>query len=159
MNILFIVKLKILWVINWSYRSPPQLCWLLSLEGSTHFEHIVQSLLNTSLFWCPFLDSLPTINHSNIGDRFPHIYLNKESSMFGIHLSPTFLVWLTVILSSVICKTSSYHHLYGGRESSQPKFRLLLMYLVFLINFFSFSSFHLFSFKWYEVLCDILAVS
>ena len=48
-NILSIVKVKIIMQVIWSYRSP-QLCWLLSLEWSSYFEHAIQSLLNTYLF-------------------------------------------------------------------------------------------------------------
>jgi hypothetical protein len=45
---LFIIQEKILVLIDWSYTSP-QLYWLLSLEQLSYFEHIVQSLLHTSL--------------------------------------------------------------------------------------------------------------
>ena len=66
-NILFIVKVKRFWVIEWSYRFP-QLCWwLLCLEWSINlctqsnfFQHMIP-------FWCLFLEPYPTIQHSNIG--------------------------------------------------------------------------------------------
>lgn len=67
MYILCIAKVKILRVIQWSYRLP-QLCSLLRLEWLISFEHVIQSLFNTS-FWCPFLHLHPTINPSNIGVR------------------------------------------------------------------------------------------
>jgi hypothetical protein len=66
MNILFIIKLKILVLIKWSYSSP-QSRWLLNLEKLANFEHVVQSLLTTCLFWCPSLNSHlnHTVYHSN----------------------------------------------------------------------------------------------
>ena len=60
MTILFIIEVKTLVLINLSYRSP-QLEWL------PYFEHVIMCLLNTSLFWCPFLDPHLTTYHSNIG--------------------------------------------------------------------------------------------
>ena len=48
MNILFIIKVRILVVIKWSYKSPPLWCWLLNLQCLTSsFEQVVQSLSNT----------------------------------------------------------------------------------------------------------------
>ena len=47
-NILFIIKVKIFFLIEWSYRS--QLCWLLGLELLVVFEHVVQSLLDLCLY-------------------------------------------------------------------------------------------------------------
>ena len=49
MSILFIIKLKILMLDKWMYRSP-QLCWLLSLEWLLYFEHAIQAFLSTCLF-------------------------------------------------------------------------------------------------------------
>ena len=66
MNILFIVKVKILELIQWSYN-PLQLCRLLNFEWLTKLEHIVQSLLKHMLFWCLFLDLHLTINCSSLG--------------------------------------------------------------------------------------------
>ena len=47
MNILFIMKAKILVLIKWSLKSPPlnQLCWPLSLEWLSHFQHTLQFLV------------------------------------------------------------------------------------------------------------------
>ena len=42
-NILFLIKVKVLVLLKWSYR-PSQLCQVLSLEWLVYFEHIVQSL-------------------------------------------------------------------------------------------------------------------
>jgi hypothetical protein len=39
----------------------PILCWPLSLEPSTHFEHVVQSMLNKTLFGAKF-DNLQKVN-------------------------------------------------------------------------------------------------
>ena len=47
MNILFIIKATILLLVQWSYRFF-QWCCPLSLERLAFFEHMVQSLLNTS---------------------------------------------------------------------------------------------------------------
>jgi hypothetical protein len=44
MSILFIVKIRILFPIQWSYMSS-QLCWLLSLEGLAKIGHVLQFLL------------------------------------------------------------------------------------------------------------------
>ena len=66
----------------------PQLCWLLHLEWLTNCEHIVHCFQHMS-FWRSFLDSHPTIHHSNIGvqfkvrNRMRHIYLK---SSLGPHL-------------------------------------------------------------------------
>ena len=55
MNILYIVKEKIIVLIKWWYRSP-QICWLLNLKYLSYSEHAIQPLLNTCLFgirsWC-----------------------------------------------------------------------------------------------------------
>ena len=45
-NVLFIVKMKILVLIRWSYRFFKS-CWLLNVERLSCFAYIVQSLLNT----------------------------------------------------------------------------------------------------------------
>jgi hypothetical protein len=45
---LFIIKVKILVLIKWSYR-PLQLRSLLSLDYLAHFEHVFQSPLNKCL--------------------------------------------------------------------------------------------------------------
>ena len=44
----FTVNVKILMLIKWLNRYS-QLCWLLSLEWLSYFEHVVHSLLNTYL--------------------------------------------------------------------------------------------------------------
>ena len=49
MDILFILKMDILFRINDSTPPPPQLCQLLNLEWSTHCEHVVQSLSSTHI--------------------------------------------------------------------------------------------------------------
>ena len=49
MIILFIVKMKILQVVEWSYTSS-QLCWLLQVERLINCDHGVQSLSNTCYF-------------------------------------------------------------------------------------------------------------
>ena len=48
MNILYISKVKIFFLIEWPYRS--QLCWLVSLEWLIIIEHVVQSLLDFCLY-------------------------------------------------------------------------------------------------------------
>jgi hypothetical protein len=64
MNILFIIKMKILVLVKWSYKFP-QSCWILSLEWLASFEHTVQSLWNTCLYECTMhLDLL--VIHYNI---------------------------------------------------------------------------------------------
>ena len=51
MNILYIIKVKILVLFKWSYRSP-QLCWLLNLKWLAYFEHVIQSLFEHIMpFW------------------------------------------------------------------------------------------------------------
>lgn len=62
MNVTFIIKVKILMFVKWSYRSP-QSSGLLSLEWLAYFQHIFQSVLDTS-FWLPFLDPHLTTYHS-----------------------------------------------------------------------------------------------
>ena len=49
MIILFIMKVKILVLMKWSYRYP-QLCWLLNLKRLSCFEHVVQSISDTCFF-------------------------------------------------------------------------------------------------------------
>ena len=39
----------------------------LCLQWLAYFEHVVQSLWNTRLFWCPFLDPHLATHNSNIG--------------------------------------------------------------------------------------------
>ena len=64
MNILIIIKVKILFLIEWSERAP-QLCCILSLEWLTNFEQEVQS--REHVFQCLFLGPHLTTHHSNIG--------------------------------------------------------------------------------------------
>ena len=66
MNILIIIKVKILVLIQWSYTFP-QSRRRINLKRSAYFEHVVQSLLNTCLFGCLFFASLTpkTTYHSN----------------------------------------------------------------------------------------------
>ena len=49
MKIFYIIKVKILVLIKWSYGSPHPWC-LLSLEWLAYAEHVDLSLLNTYLF-------------------------------------------------------------------------------------------------------------
>ena len=48
MNILSMIRVKILVLVKWSYRSF-LLCLLYSLNGDHYFEHVVQSLLDICL--------------------------------------------------------------------------------------------------------------
>ena len=60
---------RIFWspiLLLWYFKVNPQLHWLFGLEWLTNFEHLIESLLNTS-FWCPFLDPHLTAHYSNIG--------------------------------------------------------------------------------------------
>ena len=86
MNILFIIKVKILVLIKWSYRSP-QSRWLLSLE---QLAYILSTKCN--LFWTyVFLLSVlrPTSNHIPLKYRCPdywyvgirHVYLMNKCLM------------------------------------------------------------------------------
>ena len=55
---LFIVKVKILVFVKWSYRSPPI---MLSLQWLTYFAHTnAISFKHMMSFWYPFLDPHPT---------------------------------------------------------------------------------------------------
>jgi hypothetical protein len=56
MNVLLIIKAKILVFAKWSYRFS-QACRLLSFQWLSYFGQVVQSLLNTYVFWYPFLES------------------------------------------------------------------------------------------------------
>lgn len=58
MNNLFNFKAKIPALIKCLHRSS-QLGWLVSLKRLPCFGHVVQSLLNTCLFWCAILE--PTL--------------------------------------------------------------------------------------------------
>ena len=60
-DILFIIEVKIVMLIKWSYRSP-QSCSLLNLEWSVYFEHAVHSHLKTC-FLCQFLGPYLTAYH------------------------------------------------------------------------------------------------
>ena len=51
---MLIVKVKVLFPHIMSIYRSFLLCWLLNLERSTHFEYVVQSLLNTCLFGVRF---------------------------------------------------------------------------------------------------------
>ena len=62
MNIVLIIRVKIIVLLKWLYRSP-QLCSLLNLEYLTTFEHVVQSLISTCL--------RPIPNHTPLKYRFP----------------------------------------------------------------------------------------
>ena len=57
MYILIIIKMKILVLVEWSYRSS-QSCWVLNIEWLTYFEHTVQSRLKTGL--------IPVVHYSFI---------------------------------------------------------------------------------------------
>ena len=89
---IYIIKVNILVVVKRSYRSPPS-CWLLSLEWSAYFEHVVQSRLTTCLFYVCFLDPHLSTYHSKftclcyccVGVR--HVYL------ISYH-SPTTLLYI-----------------------------------------------------------------
>ena len=74
MNILFIIKVKILMLVRWSYRSP-QSCELLNLAWLAFFEHIFQSLLNTCLSNVGYLSSITCVGfrpiHPNEGESEP----------------------------------------------------------------------------------------
>ena len=72
MNILLSIKVKILVLAKWSYRSSlPQSCWLLNMEWLAYFEHVVQFLLiNTCFFGCTFLD--PHLHHTPLTHRRPY---------------------------------------------------------------------------------------
>ena len=48
MNILFVIKMKILVLIKWSYRSPNHVD-LLSLQTRVNFEYVIQSFKNVFL--------------------------------------------------------------------------------------------------------------
>ena len=67
LNILFVIKVKSLVLIKWSYMAP-QWCWLLSLEWSSYFEHAVQPFLKHMSSWYPFL-SRATPNHLRLKYR------------------------------------------------------------------------------------------
>ena len=73
MNIWYVIKVNILYLLKGSYKSSPW-CLLLNLEQITNFEHIVQ--LPLMPFWCPFLDPHLTAHHSNRGAWFILSYLS-----------------------------------------------------------------------------------
>ena len=49
MNIISIIKVKIQFLFN-DHVGPPKSYWLLSLQWLTHFDHVVQSLGDMSIF-------------------------------------------------------------------------------------------------------------
>ena len=79
--------------MKWSYKSS-QPCWLLSFEWFAYFEHVVQSLLNTSwclpdhVFWMYVLRSTPyhislkyrCPDYCYVGIRYVYLthYLNRD---------------------------------------------------------------------------------
>ena len=68
MNVFFIVRVKILVLVKWSYRSLRLRC-LLKLERLSYFEHIVQSLSNICLPLCLYLEAHLITYHSNLGGQ------------------------------------------------------------------------------------------
>ena len=66
MNILFIIKLKIPFLIKWSYKCP-ELCWLSRLEWLLYFQHVVQSFLTHDAFLISVLWATP--NHTPLKYR------------------------------------------------------------------------------------------
>ena len=80
LDILFIIKVKIVMLIMWSYRSP-QSCWVLSYTMVSIF-WVYTPIFNKHMsFWCMFLTLHLTTYHSNIGVphycyvQFRHVYL------------------------------------------------------------------------------------
>ena len=66
MNILFMIKVKILMFVKWSYRSPlitqtmePRMNKIFWAHNPISFKHIS--------VWCPFWDLHLTTHHSNVG--------------------------------------------------------------------------------------------
>jgi hypothetical protein len=68
-NIQFIIKVNIIWVIKWPCRSPPlpQFMFPISSRKSTNLKTLAISFHHV-VFWCSSLDSHPTIHPSNIRD-------------------------------------------------------------------------------------------
>ena len=57
MNVVVIIKVKILTINSWSYKSI-QFCWILNLEWLPYFEHIIQSLFeHVFFFWYMFMEA------------------------------------------------------------------------------------------------------
>ena len=65
MNILVIMKVKILKLIKWSHRSS-QACWLLGILVSI-FWGSTPIIFKHMSFWCPFFNPHLTTYHSNMG--------------------------------------------------------------------------------------------
>ena len=66
MNIVFVIKVKIVVLVKWSFRSPT-LCSQLSLEWFSYFEHVDPISFKHLIFLYSYLEPHLTKYHSNIG--------------------------------------------------------------------------------------------
>jgi hypothetical protein len=80
-NIFINIKVKILVLIKWSYRSPKSLYWLLSLEPLSYLEHVVQFLFSK----CHLKKKGVTLNHIPVKYRY-----SIKVSTWIMHL---YLIW------------------------------------------------------------------
>jgi hypothetical protein len=110
LNIVFTIRVKILVLIKWSHTSP-QLSGLLRLEWLSYFEHVVQSLLNTS-FWYPFLEPHLTTYPLIIG-----VLIRKSNQIRVVYLNG--LNWICNLDFNYYCLHSvtgyCYYYVYACR--------------------------------------------
>ena len=97
-NIVVIIKVKIPWVINWSYKSI-QLSWpYLCLEWLTDCEHMF-SLFSTHVFWVSILRFTP--NHTPLKCRYPFKIRHYDTLLMKLETMTIFSIcnWQLIIAS------------------------------------------------------------
>jgi len=119
MDLLVIIKVKVLVLIKWSYRSP-QLCWLLNWECLGYFEHLVQRFLFYSHprtpFRIPMKSEFPVINCHCL-TRSKKKYFCNWINTWGWRLAPSslgtrYFIWKMLVSISINMKVY-YHHMLG----------------------------------------------
>lgn len=127
MRIFFIIKVNILMLIIWpySFSLPPPLCWLLSFEWLSYFEHAIWSLQTrwflVHVFWA-------TSNHIwlkyrcpiRISKRMRHVYFIMNPLL---HKRDPYWVYLT-INTIIICWGCLSKHVYPQRQIFKRIFKV-----------------------------------